>query len=101
MYVTSDSTDPFEPLAGSQVTLTCTSRPYGAGSTYTFIKDGNPLTSQSGSAYVINNVTSSHSGTYTCKVTVNSLTSVASSSSVITVRGELLDNAERSINYID
>ena len=85
--------------SGTSVAVTCATASTGASITYNFLKDGSAVTSQAGGphtsiTYNILNTDTADSGTYTCSVTMNTLTSVASSGHTTTVVGEYMVRVE-------
>ena len=76
--------------SGTSVAVTCATASSGGSITYNFLKDGNPVTSQSSGTYTMGSITTSESGTYTCTVTISTVTSVASSGHTTTVVGEYM-----------
>ena len=83
--------------SGTSVEVTCVTSSTGASITYNFLKDGNAVTSQSSDTYIMGSISTAESGTYTCTVTMNSVTSVASSGHTTTVVGECIIEKERII----
>ena len=76
--------------SNASVEVTCVTSSIGANITYNFLKDGNAVTSQTSDTYTMGSISYAESGTYTCTVTMNSLTSAASSDYAIKVVGEYI-----------
>ena len=72
---------------GVEMVLTCASTTPGI-SGYRFSKDGSSLADSASNTYTVTKATASDSGTYSCDVTKDGVTSIASSGHVITVAGE-------------
>ena len=85
---------------GTPVTLTCATISTGGTVTYDFLKDGTSVASQSSGTYTISNSSPADTGTYTCTVSINSVTSLTSSGHTTTVVGEsLMNNCAVSYMY--
>ena len=74
--------------SGTSVTLTCVTASTGADVTYHYIRDGTTFDTNDKGSHVINDVTTSETGSYTCTVTINSMTSEPSDGHMLTVFGE-------------
>ena len=77
-------------FSGESVTLTCVTAITGAGVTYNYIKDGTTFHTVDKDTHVMNDVTTTGTGSYTCTVTKNSLTSEPSDARALTVIGEYI-----------
>ena len=86
--------------SGTSVEVTCATVSTGAPITYNFFKDGNSIISQSGDTYTMGSISTADSGTYTCTVTMNSVTSLASSGHTIGVVGEYMVNVESFVRLL-
>ena len=83
---------------GARVSVTCVTSSTGASITYNFLKDGKVVKqSQQSGTYTMESISTTESGTYTCTVTMNSVTSVPSSGHDITVVGEYFMIFESSV----
>ena len=75
--------------SSTSVTVTCTTTSSSSGSTeYTFLKDGVSVATQPADTYTMSSVTTSDSGTYTCKVTIKGVESLSSNQHTLRVVGE-------------
>ena len=84
--------------SGTRVSVSCVTSSTGSSITYNFFKDGKAVTSQSGGTYIMGSISNGDSGIYTCSVTINSVTSVASSNHYLIVVGESMVNVLSIVN---
>ena len=77
--------------SGTSVTLECVTESTGAVAAYTFLKDGQAVFSDTDGFHTVDSVSTAESGTYTCTVVMNSVTSLPSDDHSITVVGEILN----------
>ena len=80
------TSSPSQPIEGDDIVLTCTSTTSGI-SHYLFTVDGLPLADSPSNTYTITMATGADSGTYTCDVRKDGITSLPSSGHVIQVIG--------------
>ena len=73
---------------GTRVAVTCYRSSTGGSITYNFRKDGKVVMSQSSGTYTMESISTAESGIYSCTVTINSVTSMASSNYYLIVVGE-------------
>ena len=74
--------------SGTSVTLECVTESTGAVAAYNFLKDDQAVFSESDGFHTMDSVSTADSGTYTCTVVMNSVTSLPSDDHSITVVGE-------------
>ena len=80
----SDATIP----STSSLSMTCETASVYSLKTYTFLHNNNEVFSGAENVYTLPSVTTVHSGTYICKVTIKALASSESNSHTITVYGK-------------
>ena len=79
--------------SGTSVTLDCVTESTGALATYNFLKDDQAVVSDPDSSHTIDSVSTAESGSYTCTVVMNSVTSLPSDGHITTVVGEVHESA--------
>ena len=73
--------------SGKPLTLECQNQSSGALMKYLFLKDSVVVASNSSKTYTIDKVDTSHTGTYTCIVSINGVNSTESKKHSMTVMG--------------
>ena len=87
MMTVTPSNDVIE--SGASVRLDCDTASTGAVVTYTFLRNGQDVFSDTDSSYTMDSVSTADSGVHTCTVEMNSVTSLPSDGHSITVVGKV------------